>query len=189
MLYGFPAEICISVNEEIVHGIPSERVLKAGDLVKLDIVAEKDGYMADAAITVVVEPAPDDRYKLVECAQRAFYKAMSVVRSGNRVNHIGRAIQTEIKRSGFSVVEGLAGHGVGRAIHEEPTVPNVYSMMARKRLTAGLVLAIEPMVAMGSGAVYEAEDGWTICTQDHSLAAHYEHTVMVTKGEPVLLTK
>jgi len=188
LLYGFPAEVCISVNEEIVHGIPSDRVIQAGDLVKLDIVAEKNGFMADAAITVVVGPADDERYELVDCAKRAFYKAMSVVRAGNRVNHIGRVVEREVLRSGFSVVEDLSGHGVGRAIHEEPSVPNVYSFMHRKKLSKGLVIAVEPMVAMGSGAVYEAEDGWTICTQDHSLTAHFEHTVMVTKGQPVLLT-
>ena len=188
MVYGFPADICISLNEEIVHGIPSERVVKAGDLVKLDVVAEKDGFMADAAVTVVVGPAEDRKYELVECAKRAFYKAMSVVRAGNRVNHIGRAVEQEVKQSGFSVVEDLAGHGVGRTIHEDPTVPNVYSLLNRKKLTNGLVIAVEPMVAMGSGAVYEADDGWTISTRDHSLTAHFEHTVMVTKGNPVLLT-
>ena len=187
-VYGFPAEICISLNEEIVHGIPSERIVKAGDLVKLDVVAEKNGYMADAAITVVVGPADDEKHELVDCARRAFYRAMTVARVGNRVNHIGRVVEREVLESGFSVVEDLAGHGVGRTIHEEPTVPNVYTFKARRRLTKGLVITVEPMVAMGSGAVYEAEDGWTMRTRDHSLTAHYEHTLVITKGAPMLLT-
>ena len=187
-VYGFPAEICISLNEEIVHGIPSERVVKAGDLVKLDVVAEKDGYMADAAVTVVAGPADDDLHELVDCAQRAFERALTVARAGNRVNHIGRAVEREVTQSGFSVVEDLAGHGVGRTIHEEPTVPNVYDFRDRYRLTKGLVITIEPMVAAGSGAVYQADDGWTIRTKDHSLTAHYEHTIVIGKGWPMLLT-
>ena len=188
VVYGFPAEICISLNEEIVHGIPSERVIKAGDLVKLDVVAEKNGYMADAAVTVVAGPGDDDRHELVDCARRAFFKAMTVARAGNRVNHIGRAVEKEVVQSGFAVVEDLAGHGVGRTIHEEPTVPNVYEFTARERLTRGLVITVEPMVAMGDGAVYQADDGWTIRTQDHSLTAHFEHTLIITKGQPLLVT-
>lgn len=188
MVYGFPAEICISLNEEIVHGIPSDRVIEEGDLVKLDVVAEKDGYMADAAVTVIAGKGSESKQALVECARNAFYRAASVAKAGNRVNHIGRAVEKEVVRSGFTVVEGLAGHGVGRAIHEEPSVPNVYDFMARQRLTKGLVITIEPMVSMGSGAILEMDDGWTISTADGSLSAHYEHTMVITKGAPFLIT-
>lgn len=187
--YGFPADICISVNDEIVHGIPSSHVIQAGDLITLDVTLEKDGYIADAARTVVVGPASDEKNELVACAKRAFYKGMQVARAGNRVNAIGRAISREVRHSGFAVVQGLSGHGVGRAIHEEPSVPNEYDLRARQRLTKGLVLAVEPMVSAGSGAVYEAEDGWTIKTKDQALTAHYEHTIVITKGQPLILTK
>lgn len=188
VVYGFPAEVGISVNEEITHGIPSERRIKAGDLVKLDVVAEKDGYMADAAITVVVGPAEDEKYALVACAKQAFEKAMQVARVGNRVNAIGKTVEHTVKQYGFSVIEGYGGHGIGRSIHEEPTIPNVYDLRARQRLTKGLVIAVEPLVSMGEGAVYEAEDGWTIKTRDGSSTAHYEHTVIITKGAPLLIT-
>lgn len=187
-VYGFPAEVCISVNEEIVHGIPSDRVVRAGDLVKLDVVAEKDGYMADAAVTVVVGPASEERRALAAAARRAFYRALEVARAGNRVNAIGRMVERTVRQDGFTVAEGLAGHGVGRAIHEEPSVPNTYELWARQRLTEGLVITIEPMVCAGTGRIYEAEDGWTIRTADRAPAAHYEHTIVITKGRPLVLT-
>lgn len=189
LVYGFPAEICISVNDEIVHGIPSSHIIRSGDLVKLDVTVEKDGYFADAARTVVVGPASEERHELVACAKRAFYKGLLAAREGNRVNAIGRAISHEVRRSGFSVVQGLAGHGVGRAIHEEPSVPNAYDSRARRRLTVGLVLAVEPMISAGSGAVFEAADGWTIKTADRSMTAHFEHTIVITKGQPLILTQ
>lgn len=189
LTYGFPAEVLISVNDEVVHGIPSSYVIKTGDLVTLDVTAEKDGYIADAARTVVVGPASDEKWDLVACAKRAFYKGMQVARAGNRVNAIGRAISHEVRKRRYAVVQRLAGHGVGRAIHKEPTVPNEYDIRARRRLTKGLVLAVEPMVSAGSGAVYEAEDGWTIKAKDRALTAHYEHTVVITKGQPLILTR
>jgi methionyl aminopeptidase len=188
LFYGFPAEICISINDEIVHGIPSSYIIRAGDLVKFDVTVEKDGYIADAARTVVVKPAPDKRHELAACARRAFYKGMQAARAGNRVSAIGRAISSEVRQSGFAVIQGLAGHGVGRAIHEEPCVPNEYDPRASRRLTDGLVLAVEPMISTGSGAVYEAADGWTIKTTDHALTAHFEHTIVINKGQPLILT-
>lgn len=189
LVYDFPAEICISVNDAIVHGIPCSHIIRSGDLVKLDVTVEKDGYFADAARTVVVGPASDERHELVACAKRAFYQGLQAARPGNRVNAIGRAISREVRRSGFSVVQGLAGHGVGRAIHEEPSVPNAYDSRARRRLTVGLVLAVEPMISAGSGAVFEAADGWTIKTADRSMTAHFEHTIVITKGQPLILTQ
>lgn len=189
LVYGFPAEICISVNDEIVHGIPSQRIIEAGDVVKLDVTVEKDGYFADAARTVVVGPATDEKRDLIACARRAFYKGLQVARAGNRVNAIGRAIAREVHQSGYAVVQGLAGHGVGRAIHEEPSVPNEYDARAYQRMEKGLVLAVEPMITMGSGVAYEADDGWTIKTLDRTLAAHFENTIVITRGQPLILTQ
>ena len=187
-VYGFPAEVCISVNEEIVHGIPSGRVLLEGDLVKLDVTAEKNGYVADAAITVGVGSLSPAKRALIECSERAFGSAMSVARAGRRISEIGRAIEEEVRRGGFTVVRELAGHGVGRTIHEEPIVPNYDEPRARGRLREGLVLAIEPILAMGGGRPEGAGDGWTIRTADGSPAAHYEQTIVVTRDAPLLLT-
>jgi len=188
VMYGFPAEVCISVNEEIVHGIPSDRVLQNGDLVKLDVVAAKDGYLADAAVTVAVGEIDDEKQALLDCARAAFYKGLQVARAGNRVNHIGKAVEREVRRRGFAVVRELAGHGIGRAIHEEPTVPNYNDFRARQRLTNGLVLTIEPMVISKRSPIMEAADGWTIQTTNGAWAAHYEHTLVITKRQPMLLT-
>jgi methionyl aminopeptidase len=176
------------VNDEIVHGIPSDRRIEPGDVVTLDVTAEKDGYMADAAVTIAVESATETTRALIACAERAFYTALDAARSGHRVNQIGRAVEHVVKRNGFSVVRHLCGHGIGRSIHEEPSVPNSYDFRARQRLTVGLVLTIEPLITTGSGQPVEAEDGWTIKTADGALAAHYEHTVVITRGRPILLT-
>jgi methionyl aminopeptidase len=186
--YDFPADICISVNDAVVHGIPSDDVIEEGDLVKIDVTAEKDGYIADSARTIVVGDASPVRRALARCASEAFDRAMAATRAGNRVNAIGRAIEDEVALRGFVVVDGLGGHGVGRAIHEDPVVPNVYTWSARRKLTEGLVLAVEPMVACGASAVYEDDDGWTIRSADGSMTAHHEHTVVVTGGEPIVLT-
>lgn len=188
LVYGFPADVCISVNEEIVHGIPSDRALQRGDLVKLDVVAAKDGYMADAAVTVAVGEVDAEKQALMDCARAAFYKGLQVARAGNRVNHIGKAVEREVRRRGFAVVRELAGHGIGRLIHEEPTVPNYNDYRARQRLTKGLVLTIEPMVVSKRSPVIEAQDGWTIKTTNGAWAAHYEHTLVITKRQPMLLT-
>jgi methionyl aminopeptidase len=187
-VYNFPGETCISVNDEIVHGIPSERVIRPGDLVKLDVVAEKDGYMADAAVTVPVPPVSDAARMLVRCAMRAFDAAARAAQLGNRVNDIGRAVEREVRRCRFSVVRSLAGHGVGRSIHEEPCVPNYYDRRADQPLTEGLVLAVEPMIAQHSGESVQDGDGWTVRTADGGLAAHYEHTLVITSSGPVLVT-
>ncbi|HEX8830140.1 MAG TPA: type I methionyl aminopeptidase [Longimicrobium sp.] len=186
--YNFPGDSCISVNDEAVHGIPGPRVVRAGDLVKLDVVAEKDGYFADAAITVPVPPVTDEKRRLAACARAAFEKAMEVARVGNRVSDIGRAVENEVKRHGFVVVRDLAGHGIGRKIHEEPSVPNHWDWRARQVLTDGLVITVEPIVAARSGRVVEDPDGWTLRTADGGLSAHFEHTLVVTRGRPVLLT-
>ncbi|HEX2224349.1 MAG TPA: type I methionyl aminopeptidase [Thermoanaerobaculia bacterium] len=192
LVYDFPRSICISVNDEAVHGIPGDRALAPGDVLKLDTTAEKDGYMADAAITVVVPPAPETARRLAACAQEAFFQAMKAARVGNRVNDIGRAVEAEVRRQGFSVLRDLSGHGIGRSIHEEPSVPNYYDPYSRHPLTEGLVLAVEPIISAGTSArsartVTDA-DGWTVRTADGSLAAHFEHTIVITRGRPILLT-
>jgi methionyl aminopeptidase len=188
VVYGFPGSICVSVNDEIVHGIPSERVIQVGDIVKLDLTAEKNGYMADAAVSVLVPPFSDQAGRLVRCAERAFGKAMDAARPFHRIADIGFAVEGEVSRSGFSVVRALCGHGIGRTIHEEPQVPNYGDTRLRQRLTEGLVITIEPIIAAGSGDSVLGQDGWTVKTADHSLAAHYEHTIVITQGAPILLT-
>lgn len=187
-VYGFPGSNCISLNEEAVHGVPGNRPLRDGDLLKLDVTVEKNGYMADAAETVAVGAVTDEAQRLMNCARRAFEKAMLVARAGFRVSEIGRVIEKEVRRSGFSVIRELGGHGIGRTIHEEPRIPNYADPDARHVLTEGLVIAVEPIIAAGSGRAVLAADGWTMKTADRRPAAHYEHTIVVTNGAPVLLT-
>jgi methionyl aminopeptidase len=187
-VYGFPGTVLISVNDEIVHGIPGERRLQRGDLVKLDVTVEKDGYVADAARSVIVEQGTPTAERLVQCAEAAYHKALAVARAGTRVNEISRAVEREVRAWGFAVVRGLAGHGVGRTIHESPEVPNEYNPRQQDVLTEGLVITIEPMISAGSRRPVQSSDGWTIRTHDGSWSAHYEHTLVITRGMPVVLT-
>jgi methionyl aminopeptidase len=188
LVYGFPGTTCISVNEEAVHGIPSRRTLRDGDLVTLDATAELDGYMADAAITVAAGAAPPGAQALCDAADRALGRALRVVRDGVRVNAVGRVIQAEVEEAGFSVIPALSGHGIGQTIHEPPTVANYFDAYDTTVLTEGLVLTIEPVIAAGGGDVVLRDDGWTVATADRSLVAHAEHTLVVTRGEPLVLT-
>lgn len=188
MVYGFPGEVCISVNDEVVHGIPGNRVIQPSDLVKLDLTAEKDGYHTDSAVTIEVPPSKDRSHALVHCAQRAFRQALTMARAGNRTNDIGRTIEREVCRRGFQVIKELGGHGIGRTIHEEPSVPNYADPSARHTLTEGLVITIEPIIAANAGRVSLDRDGWTVRTIDGSPSAHYEHTLVITRGAPILLT-
>jgi methionyl aminopeptidase len=187
-IYGFPGAVCISVNDEAVHGVPGSRRLCEGDLVKLDLVAAKDGFFADSAITVRVGNVSPIADALVRCAEAAFWQAMKVSRLGFRTCHIGRAIESEVRRSGFNVMPDLGGHGVGRTIHEEPSVPNFYDRTYRTKLSEGLVIAVEPIIAAGTGEGTLQRDRWTVRTTDRSLSAHFEHTVVITRGQPLLLT-
>jgi methionyl aminopeptidase len=187
-IYGFPGALCISVNDEAIHGIPGARVVRAGDLVKLDLVAEKDGFFADAAVTVAVGEVSTTAGALARCAESAFRLAARAARAGNRVYDIGRAVERETARCGFQVIRELCGHGVGRTIHESPSIPNYHDPRFKSRLTQGLVITIEPIICAGSGHAAVDRDKWTIRTTDGSLSAHYEHTVVITKGEPILLT-
>jgi len=188
LVYKFPGMSCISINDEAVHGIPSERAVVNGDLVKLDVTIEKDGFMADAAVTVAVGDVSDECRRLIQCAEQAFDKAMLVARAGFRVWEIGRVIEREVRRSGFSVIRDLGGHGIGRTIHEEPRVPNYADFEAKQVLTEGLVITVEPIIAAGSGKSFVARDKWTVVTADRSPSAHYEHTLVITRGEPIVLT-
>jgi methionyl aminopeptidase len=188
LVYQFPGSSCISLNDEAVHGIPRERTLEEGDIVKLDVTVEKNGYMADAAVTLPVGEISPEKQRLIACAERAFGKAMLVARAGFRVFEIGRAVEREVRREGFSVIRDLGGHGIGRTIHEAPRVPNYPDPQASQVLTEGMVITIEPIIAAGTGRAILADDGWTVRTADHKASAHYEHTLVITKGAPILLT-
>jgi methionyl aminopeptidase len=188
LVYGFPGDVCISVNEEAIHGIPGQRVLREGDLVKLDLVAEKNGYYADAAVTVAVGAVSPVAGALIRAAENAFRQATQVARVGYRVSDIGRAVERHVRSCGFSVLRELCGHGVGRTIHEEPSVPNYHDPRSRGRLSDGLVITIEPIIAAGKGKASLQPDHWTVVTDDRSLTAHYEHTIVITRDAPILLT-
>jgi methionyl aminopeptidase len=188
-VYRFPGCSCISVNEEIVHGIPSDRRLVAGDVVKLDVTAICDGFVADAADTIVLEPAPARARRLRDCAEQAFQDAVRVVRAGERVSAIGQAVERRVVRDGFAVIRELCGHGVGRTIHEAPEVPNYFNPRQRDVLTNGLVITIEPLLSARRSRAVPKHDGWTIATANGALAAHYEHTLIVGLQEPEIVTR
>jgi methionyl aminopeptidase len=188
VVYGFPGTVLIGINDEIVHGVPGSRRVSAGDVVSLDVTVELGGYVADTARGLVMPPGTATAHRLVACARAAFEAALDVARAGVRVSEIGRAVEGEARHQGFSVVNGLSGHGVGRTIHEPPTVPNEWDPSQTDVLTDGLVITIEPMIAVGSGRPIEGNDGWTGRTHDRSLAAHYEDTLVITRGRPVVLT-
>jgi len=188
LVYNFPGANCISVNVEVVHGIPGNRVLRAGDLVKIDVTAELDGYIADAARTVSLAPVSSKKHKLQSCAEVALKKAIAAARAGRPITDIGRAVQTEVESHGFSIIPELCGHGVGRTIHEAPNVPNYEDRRLKGRLTEGLVITIEPIIAAGSKKILNDKDGWTVRTMDGSPSAHVEHTVVITKDKAIVLT-
>lgn len=185
---GFPAAVCISVNEEVVHGIPDSRVLVEGDIVKIDVGVTKEGFIADGARTFPVGRIAPEVARLVEETERAFYAGLKFARPGYRVGDISAAIQRYVEAQGFSVVRELHGHGVGIELHEEPTIPNYGTPGKGRRLEQGLTLAIEPMVNMGSFQVKTLKNGWTVVAVDGKPSAHYENTVLVTAGEPEVLT-
>ena len=184
----FPGNICISVNDEVVHGIGGSRRIQYGDIVKLDIGVILDGFVGDTAATVPVGVVSDDVQKLLNVTEDALYKGIEKARDSRRLSELCAAIQDEIEANGFSVVREFVGHGVGRRLHEEPQIPNYRTPAATAKLRAGMTLAIEPMVNMGRAAVKVLHDDWTVVTADHSPSAHFEHTVLVTKGEPEILT-
>lgn len=186
--YGFPGTVLISVNDEVVHGIPGRRMLGPGDVVKLDVTVEKNGYVADAARTIIVGQGTQTARQLAACAEAAFAAGLRAARAGRRVNEIGRGVERCVGDWGFTILRGLAGHGVGRTIHEPPTVANYFDPWQTDVLSEGLVVTIEPLISAGADRTYQDVDGWTIRTGDGAIAAHYEHTIVITKGEPVVLT-
>jgi methionyl aminopeptidase len=185
---GFPGSLCISVNDEAVHGVPGPRRVERGDLVKLDLVATLDGFVADSALTVCVPPVAPPARALARAARGALETAIATVRAGLALRALGRAIERAVRRAGFRVIHEVGGHGVGRAIHEEPHVSNFDDPRAEGRLHEGLVLAIEPIVTSGAGHLVESGDGWTLCTSDRAPVAHAEHTLVVTRSAPIVVT-
>lgn len=188
LIYSFPGTSCISVNDEAVHGVPGSRRLEPGDLVTLDVTVELDGYFADAAVTVAVPPVTTEAQRLLDCAEAAFWRGARTARAGQRVAVVGGEVEAEVTRHGFRILRDLCGHGIGRDIHEDPSVPNYYDPRNRDRLTDGLVIALEPIVSVGARRSRTAPDGWTLKSADGSLTAHYEHTIVVRKGRPMVLT-
>ncbi len=186
---GFPAAICVSINEEVVHGIPGERKIQAGDLVSLDVGAVVDGLYADAATSLGVGEVGPQARRLIETTQAALLAGIERARVGHRVSDISHAVQQVVERTGFGVVREFVGHGIGRALHEDPPVPNFGAPNMGPRLRAGMALAIEPMVTEGHYEVQVLSDGWTAVTTDHSRAAHFEHTVAITERGPEVLTQ
>jgi methionyl aminopeptidase len=186
---GFPATVCISINEEVVHGIPSpRRHVKEGDIVGLDLGCIVEGYYADCAFTVAVGEVPPRVQQLLDVTRQSLEAGIVECRPGRRLSDVSHAIQTHVERHGFSVVRAFVGHGIGRALHEEPQVPNFGDPGRGPQLRPGMVLALEPMVTMGSWEVKILDDGWTAVTKDGSLAAHFEHTIAVTESGPEVLT-
>ncbi len=186
--YGFPGATCISVNNEAVHGVPGPRRLREGDLVKLDVAVELDGFYADACISVGVGRARPATNRLAAAARHALTQALGVARAGAPQSAIGAAIEREAGARGYAVCSELMGHGIGRRLHEAPDVPSFYAPDLTDSLTDGLVLTIEPIVTSGSGLVRQGRDGWTVCTADGALSAHEEHTIVITPGAPLVLT-
>ena len=186
---GFPASACISINDEVIHGIPSEkRILREGDIVKIDVGAFYKGFHGDSARTIPVGKVSDEALKLIEVTRNSFFCGVEALKIGNRIGDIGNAIQTCVEKEGFSVVRRYIGHGVGKDLHESPEVPNFGTAGRGTRLCAGMTLAIEPMVNVGTQEVYELNDGWTVKTRDGSLSAHYENTVALTSDGVIITT-
>ena len=188
-LYGFPGSVCVSINEEIVHGIPSRRrVLHDGDIISIDVGVKYEGYHTDSATTVAVGAVPDESQRLLDVTQEALAAGIEAAQPGNHVGDIGAAIQAVVERSGFSIVRDLVGHGIGVAFHEEPQVPNYGKPRRGTKLMPGLTIAIEPMVNAGGPSTRTMPDRWTVVTVDGSRSAHFEHTVAITETGPRVLT-
>ncbi|MEA4939446.1 MAG: type I methionyl aminopeptidase [Christensenella sp.] len=188
---GYPRSICTSVNEQVVHGIPGKYRLKDGDILSLDVGAYKDGFHGDAARTVLIGTVPEDVQTLVRVTKECFFEGIRFAKPGYRISDVAKAVQQHAERHGYGVVRELVGHGIGRRMHEDPEVPNYWddSRFGRGvRLEAGMTIAVEPMINMGTARVYQLDDGWTVITADGKPSAHYENTVLITDGEPRLLT-
>ena len=185
---GFPASACISVNDEVIHGIPSNQVLKEGDIVSVDVGAFIGGFHGDCAGTYPCGQVSDEAMRLIRVTQESFFEGMKYAREGYRLSDISAAVQAYVESNGFSIVREYVGHGIGRRMHEPPEVPNYGNPGHGPRLLRGMTLAVEPMVNAGSAAIKQMADGWTVKTADGKNAAHYENTILITAGEPELLT-
>jgi len=185
---GYPATICTSINEEVVHGIPGDRKLKEGDIISVDIGTCRNGYYGDVAFTFPVGEVDDEKKRLMDVTRESLYKGIEKAAPGNRLSDISHAIQSYVEANGFSVVRSLVGHGIGRNLHESPEVPNYGAPGMGPELKPGMCLAIEPMVNAGMYEVYTLDDGWTVVTLDGRPSAHFEHTVAITENGPVILT-
>ena len=185
----YPATLCVSINDEVIHGVPSKtKIIKEGDIVSVDTVALKNGYNGDAARTFIVGKVPKETQRLVDVTKQAFYEGIKYAKVGYRVGDISHAIGEYVRSQGYSVVREFQGHGIGKQMHEDPGIPNYGKAGRGIRLEPGMTLAIEPMVIAGKPNILELDDGWTIITEDGSLAAHYENTILITKKEPEILT-
>ena len=185
----FLGSICVSINDEVIHGIPSNKVIiKDGDIVSVDLVVGKNGFHGDAARTYLVGQVSNEAKRLVEITKQAFFEGIRYAKSGNRLGDVCHAIGAFIEKNGYSVVKEFQGHGIGKSMHEDPGIPNYGKAGKGIKLEAGMTLAIEPMVIQGKPGILELNDGWTIITEDGSLAAHYENTILITEKEPEILT-
>lgn len=186
--FQFPGHTCISVNDEVAHGIPGSRILKPGDLINIDVCAEKDGYIADTGQSFQIAPYSESITRLCNYTHETMMKVINSLKHGVKINEIGKIIQTEAQRGGYKVINDLCSHGVGRAIHEWPQIPPTYNKRDKRTLREGLVITIEPFLSTGADYVVEMQDGWTLRTPDRSFAAQYEHTIIITKDKPIILT-
>lgn len=186
---GYPASVCVSINDQVVHGIPGSRIIQSGDLVSIDLGATVEGFVGDAAFSMFVDHAPDERAEeLLKVTEESLYRGIESARVGARIGDIGAAVQQHVESHGFSVVRDFVGHGVGRQMHEEPQVPNYGTQGRGLLIKPGLAIAIEPMVNLGQHYVEVGDDGWTVTTRDHSLSAHFEHTIFIDEDGPEILT-
>ncbi|MBR5381639.1 MAG: type I methionyl aminopeptidase [Oscillospiraceae bacterium] len=185
---GYPANLCISINDEVIHGIPGKRIIRDGDIVSIDVGATFEGYVGDCAATFVAGTASDEAKRLIQVTRQSFFEAMKFARVGYRISDISHAVQQYAEGNGFSVVREYVGHGVGAVMHEDPEVPNYGRPGHGPRLMAGMTIAVEPMINSGGAAIKVMPDGWTVKTADGSLSAHYENSILITDGDPVILT-
>jgi len=185
---GFPKSTCLSVNDEVIHGIPGKRVLHDGDIVSVDVGATKNGYVGDCAATFTAGTASPEAEDLIAVTRQSFFEGIKYARAGYRISDISRAVQDYVESHGYSVVREYVGHGVGSEMHEEPEVPNYVTKRRGPRLYPGMTIAVEPMVNMGAPEIYVLDNDWTVVTKDHALSAHYENTILITDGEPEILT-
>ncbi len=188
LAYKFPGWTCISLNDVAAHGIPGSITIKPGDVVNIDVSAELEGYWADTAATMIVPPAHPEHKRLCKFTQRALEAGIQAAQAGQRLNQIGKAVEDVARRGRYSIIRALPGHGVGRHIHEKPSVFNFYNRRDKTKMTEGLVITIEPFLSMGNGRIYTEDDQWTLRAVDGSVSAQYEHTVVITQKEPILIT-